>query len=198
MNFLVIEDHPLVSSSLAKVLEDWQDGVRVTLASSMDSISDDAPAQFAAILLDLDLGGGIEFDTMQTLKSTYPEAPVIIFSGSTNPMVIKRSRAFGSSAFIRKGESVARMLEIIDLVVLGGNAVFPDNLVPPVTTEDPQREIARRLTRREGEVYFQLCKGGTNKEIAQFLDIEEKTVRAHLTEIYRKLGVKNRTEAILL
>lgn len=198
MNFLIVEDHPLVSSGLAQVLEGWQADARVTIVTSLTEAPEDLPAHISAVLLDLDLGDGIEFETLHSVRQSHPSAPVIIFSGSTNPVVINRARAFGASAFIRKGEAVERILEIIDLVVSGGNSVFPDNLIPPVPASDPQPELICRLTRRENEVFQHLRKGCTNKVIGQALGIEEKTVRAHLTEIYRKLGVKNRTEAILL
>lgn len=198
MKFLIVEDHPLVSSGLAQVLEEWQTDTQVTIVTGLSENSAPLPADLSAVLLDLDLGNGIEFETLGAVRQSYPSAPVIIFSGSTNPVVIKRARAFGASAFIRKGEGVERILEIIDLVVRGGNSVFPDNLVPPASASDPQTEMLRRLTRRENEVFQNLRKGGTNKEIGQELGIEEKTVRAHLTEIYRKLGVKSRTEAVLL
>ena len=187
-----------MSSGLAKVLEDWQPGIQVTIATDIDAIPENALGAGSAVLLDLDLGEGIEFETLRTLKAKFPNIPVIIFSGSTDPLVIKRSQALGSSAFIRKGENVERILEIIDLVVDGGNSVFPDTLVTQWSSTEPENGALRRLTRRERDVFHYLCKGGTNKEIAQTLGIEEKTVRAHLTEIYRKLGVKNRTEAILL
>ncbi|MEP1014237.1 MAG: response regulator transcription factor [Paracoccaceae bacterium] len=198
MNFLVVEDHPLVSSGMAQVLENWRSGTQVTIATGYNDLPDHLPSAFSAVLLDLDLGNGIEFETLHALKTKFPNTPVIILSGSNNPMVIKRSRAFGATAFIRKGERVERILEIIDLVVRGGNSIFPENLVPLEQNVDLDRKMFRRLTRREGEVFQRLCKGGTNKAIGLDLGIEEKTVRAHLTEIYRKLGVKNRTEAILL
>ena len=198
MKFLIVEDHPLVSSGLAQALEDWRPDTQVIVMTNLSAASAPLPTDISAVLLDLDLGEGVEFETLNVVRQSCPSAPVIILSGSTNPMVIKRARAFGASAFIRKGEGVERILEIIDLVVRGGNSVFPDNLVPPSSTSQPQSEIMRRLTPRENEVFQILCKGSTNKEIGQELGIEEKTVRAHLTEIYRKLGVKNRTEAILL
>lgn len=169
-----------------------------SVASQPDDVTDHDIRGLSAVLLDLDLGQGIQFDMLVRLKQGAPQVPVIIISGSTTASVVKRARSLGASAFIRKGENVDRILEIIDLVVWGGNSVFPDTTATPITAQSVTPDLTRRLTRRENDVFLCLRRGSTNKEIALSLGIAEKTVRTHLTEVYKKLGVRNRTEAILL
>jgi len=195
MRALIVDDHPLFRTALK--------GIVRTLAADavLDEACtyDDARVLLAAgsydlVLLDLLMPGGGEPSTLVELVTQAGTAKVVVVSGVEEPEVIARVRQCTVAGFIAKTQPPDRIASAIGLILNGGN-VFPSTY--DGTRAPPARTIkAPTLTPKQLQVLDLLAKGHSNKEIAGFLDLSPNTVKIHVTEVLRKLGVASRAQAI--
>ena len=199
---LIADDHPLFRDALMMALR--QDALaesRIELASTLDETISrlETSPDLDLLLLDLRMPGSEGFFGLIQIRKEFPEVPVVVISGSDEPNIIARTRAFGALGFITKSAPTDVIRQAV-VTVLEGDEVWPDNL-PPAEEEDELVDIARRvneLTDQQLRVLQHLQQGRLNKQIAYDLNISEATVKAHVTAIFRKLGVLNRTQAVIL
>ena len=154
------------------------------------------------MLLDLRMPGMNGLAGFRAMQKELPNTPIVIFSGDTNPDLIKASLQAGASGFIPKTMRAPAMINALRLV-LSGERYVPDLAMltgdgkPGGANLDTGGAFSQ-LTPREREVLGLLVKGNSNKQIARQLKIEEITVALHLRSIYRKLNVASRTQAVRL
>jgi DNA-binding NarL/FixJ family response regulator len=200
---IVADDHPLFREALSLALDRALGGVEIVQAGNMDELERVAQEHSAAdlVLLDLHMPGVQGFSALIYLRAHHPELPVCVISANNNPIVIQRAMDHGASAFIHKSAPVGVIREALQAVLAGdiwqpseidglGSQTHPDEL-----------EVAERiseLTPQQFRVLMMVAEGLLNKQIAYDLNISEATVKAHMTAIFRKLGVTNRTQAVLL
>ena len=105
----------------------------------------------------------------------------------------------GASAYILKDVAGSELVDTIHRVMNGEVVIYPRvaNRLVRELRQSENRKSEIRLTKRERDVLSLLVKGNTNKEMAEVMFISEKTVKNHLTSIFRKLGVKDRTHAAI-
>lgn len=214
---LVVEDHPIVSEALASAVMalDLFDGVETCL-SLKDSLAKlERDKKFTLIMLDLHLSDASGTESINMLRETYPELPIVIFSGSYTPETVTKAFEHGVRGFIPKRSAMKIVVAAIDLVMKGGSYLPPDvirmlgiptgpNLTIPRETREgsaPQLDEGGgpryHLTRRQHDVYLSLLKGLPNKIIATQLEMAPATVKKHLESVYKELGVHSRAEAVL-
>ncbi|MGD8425547.1 MAG: response regulator transcription factor, partial [Gammaproteobacteria bacterium] len=128
----------------------------------------------------------------------YPALPVMIVSAASDPRVMRRSVEFGASGFIPKSSSLEEIATAIRSV-LEGDVWLPESAL---ATEDEaireDQELAQRiaaLTPQQFRVLMMLADGLLNKQIAAKLSVSEATIKAHVTAILRKMGLRSRTQA---
>jgi DNA-binding NarL/FixJ family response regulator len=136
------------------------------------------------------------------LRGSHPELPVIVVSAMDDLRTVRRALALGAQGFISKSADAATIGRNVQSV-LRGEYVPPAGLGANAETEADvdALDLAQRLaqlTAQQFRVFGMLCLGRLNKHIAYELQITEATVKAHMTAILRKLGVANRTQAVLL
>lgn len=117
---------------------------------------------------------------------------VIVYTGDPDPSVPREAMRLGAAGFCAKNEPPERLLQVLDSVARG-SMVFPFMDVRGLD-DDPLAE----LTPRERELLGQLALGLTNNEIAKALGVSPNTVKFHLRNLYEKLDVRNRAEAVAL
>jgi DNA-binding NarL/FixJ family response regulator len=119
-------------------------------------------------------------------------------SATSDPAVMRRAVDFGASGFIPKSSPIEIISEAIG-AVLEGDVWLPEvALALEDQDPSPDEEVARRvasLTPQQFRVLMMLAQGMLNKQIAAELDVSEATIKAHVTAIFRKLGVRSRTQA---
>ena len=198
---IVADDHPLFREALSLALEKALGQVRIFQAGNMDELQRVSGEENTAdlVLLDLHMPGVQGFSALIYLRAHHPELPVCVISANNNAKVILRAMDHGAAAFIHKSASVEQIREVLNTVLAG------DIWQPPETastdTHHDELEIAERvgeLTPQQFRVLMMLAEGLLNKQIAFELGISEATVKAHMTAIFRKLEVSNRTQAVLL
>lgn len=203
-DILIADDHPLFRNALrhALVLGLGSDTklVEVDTISSLEKCLADK-SDWDLVLLDLNMPGAYGFSGLVLLRGQYPQIPVMMVSAQEEAAVINRSREFGAVGFIPKSSS----LEIIQKAiqeVLEGNAWWPSVAGEAIETMEEETRVTSSklasLTPQQFRVLTMVCDGLLNKQIAFELDVSEATVKAHITAIFRKLGVRTRTQAALL
>lgn len=150
----------------------------------------DLPAE--ALLLDLHSEDSHGFSALMDFRQDFPALPVIVVSASEGLRVSSVAAQLGAAAFIPKSASLELRRDAL-AAVRQGDSRFPDANSEP---DDDLDRIAS-LTRAQGRLLGQLHAGLLNKQIAYELEISEATVKAHITAIFRKLGVASRTQAVL-
>jgi len=198
---IIADDHPLFREALGLTLDKALGGVTIHQAGNMAELEQVAREHDNAdlVLLDLHMPGVQGFSALVYLRAHHPELPVCVISANSNPLVIQRAMDHGAAAFIHKSAAVSRIREVLE-VVLAGDIWQPDTADAGSTHQD-ELVIAERigeLTPQQFRVLMMVAEGMLNKQIAFDLDISEATVKAHMTAIFRKLGVTNRTQAVLM
>jgi DNA-binding NarL/FixJ family response regulator len=116
-------------------------------------------------------------------------------SGHYERVIVEAARALGAAAFLPKSLGIDALASSLRVIMRGG-AVFPDEAAEQGPIQTARERIAT-LSGSQLKVMLALADGRLNKQIASDLGISEATVKAHMTAIFRKLGVKNRAQALL-
>lgn len=197
-HILIVDDHPLVADMLETYLAGLAEPVRVSKAASMPQALALVRAEndLTLVLLDIRMPDMDGLAGLRHLREQRPALPVAILSGETAPHLVRAAQQSGAVGFIRKSMSAAAVLHVLRLI-LAGERYFPPDVEPrrengPTVAPDE----AETLSPREREVLGELAAGKSNKEIARALGIELVTVSMHLTNVYRKLKVSSRTQAV--
>ena len=201
--FLIIDDHPLFREALHSAVSMAYPKVETieatTVAEALDILKGGAPFDLA--LLDLNIPGVQGFDGLLQIRTSHPRLPVVIVSGHEDNRIVSQALSYGAAGFIPKSSRKADLAAAIRDVMEG--AVFvPQSYQPqPGTAQDEDRsDLIRRLsmlTPQQMRVLNMLRQGLLNKQIAYELQVGETTVKAHVSEILRKLHVYSRTQAVI-
>jgi DNA-binding NarL/FixJ family response regulator len=211
LKVLVIDDHPLVQEGVSAALESLADEVTVMAARDAEQglgLAAENP-DLDLVLLDLALPGMSGFNLIGKLHERLPSLPVVVLSALEEPENVRHAINAGAMGFVPKSAATRVLIEVLQQV-LEGNVTVPLALQssgPPVSHARPgaagdatsaaEPDVAL-LTLRQLEVLSRVCQGKTNKQIATELGLSEKTVKAHVTAIFKVLGVVNRTQAVLV
>lgn len=194
MKLLVIDDHPVVREGLAMVLRQLAGAPEVLEASDGEQglALLVRHADVHGVLLDLRMAGLAGLPTLARLRASRPELPVMVISASEDPADVRRAMAAGASGYIPKSAGRSTLLAAVQLVLAG------ERYVPPLLLQEAGAApaVLTGLTPRQLEVLALLCQGHANREIGLALNMHEKTVKAHVSAIFKVLGVVNRTQAV--
>jgi len=194
MQVVIADDHPLFRTALSHAVSKvWPEAGIVEASSAAIAREALATGPVEALLLDLHMEDSNGLSVLMDLRQDYPALPVTIVSASEEPRVIAAARQLGAAAFIPKSSSLDIMRDALS-AVREGDGWFPE------TTADDDQDLTQiaSLTPAQRRILSSMREGLLNKQIAYDLDISEATVKAHITAIFRKLGVNNRTQAVLL
>ena len=199
---LIADDHPLFREALKLAVAQALPGLRVLEADCVAVLLTalEAEDEIELLLLDLNMPGAQGFSALVQSRSHYPAVPVIVISGREDPNIVARTLAHGAAGFVPKSAPIADIVKALQTVSQGGIWV-PDAASETNRLQDPESDAARRiasLTPQQFRVLSMLCSGLINKQIAGELGVSEATVKAHMTAILEKLGVTNRTQAVLI
>lgn len=146
------------------------------------------------VLLDVQMPGVGGIEATQQIKKRVPATQVVVLSSFDQDEYIYQSIQAGAKGYVLKDSGLDDLLDVVRAAARG------ESLLPPhIATKLVRRVSApqkRGLTKREYDVLCYMGRGLRNKEIADRLNITERTVKNHVTQIIAKLGVKNRTEAV--
>ena len=194
---VVADDHPLFREALVSAVRKARPDASVVECSSFAEA--DAALNSGAVdllLLDLKLSDVEGMTGLNLVRANHPAVPVVVVSASEEPHTVRHAMAVGASGFIPKSASLETMVEAISQI-LEGETWAPDVGEAEGEEADLQSRIAS-LTPSQLRILEGLKAGRLNKQIAYDLGVTEATIKAHLTSVFRKLGVQNRTQAVIL
>ena len=196
----IVDDHPLFRNALRHTLSDAFGDLKLSEAGSLDELVSMLESQAVdLILLDLNMPGVAGFSGLVTLRSLYPDTPVVVVSANESPSAIRRCLSLGASGYIPKSVSIDKIRTAIAAILRGEIWAPPD--IDCEMEDDPEiAALANRiatLTPQQMRVLTLLGEGLLNKQIAYNLSVSEATVKAHVSAVLQKLGVESRTQAVI-
>lgn len=193
MKVLVVDDHAVVREGMAAVLRQLRSDTEVLLAHDAATGMALAAANpdIELVLLDLMLPDAVGMGALEAFGREHPALPVMVLSSSEAPDAVRAALELGAMGYVPKSATPETLLAALRLVLSG------EVYVPPFMVHAPAPgRVPQPLTERQVDVLRLLAEGVANKEIAYRLGLSEKTVKSHLTAIFRTLGVSNRAQAV--
>jgi DNA-binding NarL/FixJ family response regulator len=197
----LVEDDAALRETLADILSaspTWQLVASYPAAEpALEAMKDGCPE---VVLMDIQLPGMSGIECVAKLKERHPAAQVLMVTVYDNNDRIFDALAAGASGYLLKRDAPAKLLESLDDLLAGGSpmsSAIARKVVQKFQTAPPSKNEDHNLTPREKQILEELVKGSLYKEIAWELGIGVETVRTHLHNIYAKLHVRTRTEAVV-
>ena len=199
MKLLLADDHQMVRLGLKAALAPLGPDVTYVEAESAESASAAATehADLDLVLIDINMPGMGGVEGVRRLRAAHPALPLIVCSAAVDAALVREVLALGASGFIPKTDTTKVMLQAVHLVLAGGTYV-PRMLADTAAPAQGAGGHVASLTPRQQDVLRLLADGKPNKVIARELDISEATVKVHLLAVFRALGARNRTQAVVI
>jgi len=204
MRILIAEDHELILEGLKVVLRRLGADTTIRACRAFaDALAAAKEDDFDLVLLDRDLPGMNGIAGVEVFRAYFPAPRVVVLADQVRRHEVLEAIRYGAMGFVPRTLGVEALLSALGLV-LSGERFVPADLLSAEVLPGPGHELPdaardgsfRALSGREADVLERLLDGLTNKEIGRALDIQEVTVKLHLRSVYRKLGVKNRAQAV--
>ncbi len=199
---LIADDHPLFRAALRGAALDAVAGLVVIEAESLEGVLAglEANNDVDLVLLDLHMPGNHGLAGLAAIRAQHPEVAVVVVSANDDPRVVRRALDHGAAGYLPKSSGLNELREAIRCV-LACEQWLPAALrasVARAQSSQHDTELAARLASlspQQFRVLTLVAEGLLNKQIADRLDVQERTVKAHLTAIFERMGVRNRTQA---
>lgn len=199
---IIADDHPLFRTAMQQAVKQLVPDVTIEQAESLPELQQLVEQHKDAdlVLLDLQMPGAHGYSGLVFLRSHFPEIPVIVVSACEDPAIMCQAIDHEASGYIAKSSPLENIAEAIELV-LQGDIYLPEGARRHQHQPDQQAlDMAERLaslTPQQFRVLTMMTEGMLNKQIAYDLEVSEATIKAHVTAIFRKLGVRTRTQAVI-
>jgi DNA-binding NarL/FixJ family response regulator len=205
MKVLIVDDHALVRHGIALLVKECFDQAEVREAGSADDAIDLLKEEpFDVALLDVRMPDRDGLELLREIKGTWPQVPVLMLTTFDHSTYVKQALADGANGYMLKDSSPEDLDQAIRVAISGGGNVLSARAIRSLfegnassDQDKDQRIRPDSLTARETDILALLAEGKSNRDIARALFLSEKTVKAHLAAVFRKLGVTNRTQAAM-
>jgi DNA-binding NarL/FixJ family response regulator len=204
---LVVDDHALVRRGMGHVIREcFPDAEVLEAGSATDALEKLSTGSIDIALVDVRMPDADGLELLHDLKSRWPELPVIMLTSFDHAHYVRRALAEGAAGYMLKDATPEDLEQAINVALSGGGNVLSPKVIQNLfesieggTAGDrsPSVRTAGSLTQRETEILALLAEGRSNRDISRALFLSEKTVKAHLAAIFRKLSVTNRTQAAM-
>ena len=201
---LIVDDHPMFREALSGAVKSALPESDVLEAGNIEAAREALGSQpgIEIVLLDLSLPGTAGFDGLMLLRSSFPRVPIMVVTGLDDPRIVREAIRLGAAGFVSKSVDKKTLADGLSEVLSGSVFVPPElaQILSDASTDLGSSVIADRvaeLTPAQMRVLQLLRHGHLNKQIAHELGVSETTVKAHVSEILRKLNVVSRTQAVI-
>jgi DNA-binding NarL/FixJ family response regulator len=208
VKILIVDDHALVRRGLSHVVrESFSDAEIVEAGSASEAMELMSSSEADIALVDVRMPDLDGLELLHEMRARWPSVPVIMLTSFDHAHYVRRALAEGAAGYMLKDATPEDLEQAIRVAISGGgNVLSPlvnQNLFESMdgggspVNGDTQHRPASSLTQRETDILSLLSEGKSNRDISRSLFLSEKTVKAHLAAIFRKLGVTNRTQAAM-
>lgn len=199
---IIADDHPLFRQALRETIAPIFESTQICELESLQETKHKlASESVELLLLDLRMPDSVGLAGLMMVKGMYPALPVIIVSASEESATVRAAIQAGAAGYIYKSYSLKQIHDAVQLVNEGGVHI-PDGVQTDISDDEHEElDVISRissLTPSQLNVFVQLSQGFMNKQIAAEMGISEATVKAHVTTVYKKLGVRSRTQAVMV
>jgi len=202
-HFHVADDHPLFRNAMLEVIKQHYPDSSVNESMDLDSTIRDLEKndETDLLLLDLRMPGSQDLFGLIMVREKFPSIPVAIISAIEEPDTINRAIGHGACGYIPKSCSPQTIHLAIEEMLHGGRWIpeeFRDSITP---VDSEEKDLAAKIATLTPQQYKVLCylrEGWLNKQIGFEMGVTEATVKAHISGIFRKLGITNRTQAVIM
>ncbi|MCM3732420.1 response regulator transcription factor [Fictibacillus nanhaiensis] len=201
ISILIVDDHAILRDGLKNILSFEEDIKVVGEATSgeealkfADELSPDV------IIMDINLPGMNGVETTALIKAKNPDARILVLTMYTHDEYLLSALKAGADGYLLKDAPSEHVVDAIKAVYRGESMITPSMTKKLVNIHLQQTQVKKdesNLTDREQEVLIGLVEGLSNKEIAEKLFISDKTVKIHVSKIFKKLEVKSRSQAVI-
>lgn len=199
MNVIIADDHKMIREGIKQLLE-LSDKIKVVgmVSDGAECIPMLKEAKADVLLLDINMPNKNGLDTLSEIKKLDIDIKVIILTVHNEVDYLMRAMDMGADGYVLKDSGSAELIYAIEKVMAGENYIQPD-MIPMLNSKmivrNTDKEKIKSLTKRELEVLVSVAEGMFNKEIADKLHISERTVKNHISNIFKKIEVADRTQA---
>lgn len=202
ITLLIADDHPLYRDALRGALSLTLPDLTLKEAGDLNTtVAVLENEDIDLLLLDLHMPGSNDLFGLLHIRKLYPDVPVAVVSGTEDAGIIAKIVGVGALGFIPKTASADDIANAVQ-AILDGDIWLPESVSDNIEEVDESfSELAEKVSSLTPSQYKVLCymrDGLLNKQIGYNLDIAEATVKAHVTAIFKKLGINNRTQAVLI
>lgn len=196
LRILIVEDHRLVSQGMEMMLSMVDDFETIGVArDGNEAIEYARRKECDVILMDVNLGTGLNgIEATRQIKAVAPETKILMLTMFTDPATVTEAVKAGADGYLSKGserETVERAIRDI----MEGNSVLDPSVTRGVFGRLGDKDPGA-LSERELEILQVLAEGKSTREVAEKVFLSEETIKTYLKQIFRKLGVRDRTEAV--
>jgi DNA-binding NarL/FixJ family response regulator len=207
VKILIVDDHALVRRGMGHVVrESFADAEIVEAGNSADALTAMA-AGIDVALVDVRMPDADGLELLHEMKARWADVPVIMLTSFDHAHYVRRALAEGAAGYMLKDATPEDLEQAIKVAMSGGGNVLSPKVIQNLfdsveggsggNGSGMQPRPASSLTQRETDILALLAEGKSNRDISRALFLSEKTVKAHLAAIFRKLGVTNRTQAAM-
>ncbi|WDE04856.1 response regulator transcription factor [Thalassomonas viridans] len=195
---IVADDHPLFRQALLETLKTRMPSSAWYQAETVGQLDQVLTAQPEAdlLLLDLNIPGAHGFNTLIHVRNHFLQIPVVVVSAYEDNDTIAKAMEFGAAGYVPKSTPVDDIFVAIQ-AVLEGQIWTPENFTSPASGHSEIADRVASLTQQQHKILMMFAEGLQNKQIAYDLNVTEATIKAHATAIFKKLNVRNRTQAVI-
>ncbi|MCZ6535513.1 MAG: response regulator transcription factor [Chloroflexi bacterium] len=201
IRILLVDDHPILRQGLAAVLNSEEDlEVIAEAGDGLEAVSKATELHPDVILMDLQMPGMDGVEAIQRIKEKAPDIGIIILTTFDTDEYIFQGIEGGARSYLLKDSPPEEVIKAVRAVHRGESLIQPriaGRLLDRFSQLSKTPASEEVLSPREIEVLQLMATGSANKEIASQLFIGESTVKTHIIHIFNKLGVKDRTEAVI-
>ena len=200
IRIVIADDHPLLREGLRRILE-FEDEIEVVaeVGDGQGAINVARNMTFDILLMDLNMPGVNGLEAGRVIRREWPHIGILVLTVDDSDEKVLQVLKIGVAGYLLKDVDSKTLIQSIHKVYAGEPILSPVvtvKLLKQLTHPTPIKDTCG-LSAREMEIIHYVVKGASNREIGVALFISEKTVKNHLSSIFRKLGVEDRTQAAL-
>ena len=208
MKILIVDDHALVRRGMGHVVrESFSDAEILEASSAAEAMEAMVTTGADIALVDVRMPDLDGLELLHDMRERWPNVPVIMLTSFDHAHYVRRALAEGAAGYMLKDATPEDLEQAIKVALSGGGNVLSPRVIQnlfetvegatSVENGDVHHRATSSLTQRETDILALLSEGRSNRDISRALFLSEKTVKAHLAAVFRKLGVTNRTQAAM-